>query len=305
MSGGAKRPGSGLILPSDPSFYELPPPPGSGPSLEERLSRLVEPDAEEERGAEDDAEWVDAVPGTVDAHVELEDEQALDELNRARRGWPIERLVLVQPEDLAGDHLILRRGLSELADRDGLEGAVRGVAAIDPGASGAEIEELTALGVVMTRFAMAADAPRLAWGELSRIAARVHDLAGWGVSLAMDGRYLGEVERMVREWPGPVLLEAGGGFARPVGGNDPGFRAMMRLVEADRLWVSLAGRVQPGIARVLLRNTAERVVWGSGWPEHDPEDAYERLGELAEDEGLRRLVTVGNPSRLFGFELPA
>lgn len=313
MSSDAQKP-SGLILPSDPSFYELPPPPGSEPSLEEKLASLEADDRDQEREA-DAGEPVPVVAGSVDGHVELADEDAITAYDEHRAHHPFERTVLVQPEALGGDHNVLLKGLERLAVRDERSDLTRGLASVDLSTSDSELRDLSEGGVIATRFAMRSEASRLDWMELSRIAARVHDQVGWDVSLGMDGRYLAEVEAMIRDWPGRVLLEYSGQFLGRISDRDPGFRAMMRLIDRDRMWVSLAGpwrwsrdgsprfRDAEAVAKALLRFAPERIVWGSDWPVGgDAADAFDLLGDWCEDETLRRRLLVDNATEFFRYK---
>jgi len=153
----------------------------------------------------------------------------------------------------------------------------------------------------------------------------VRDAVGWDVELQMDGRFLQEVEPRLLSWPGRVILDHVGCFLGPVGDRDPGLRALLRLIDADRVWVKLSGpeesssdraqRGQPAryrdverIARMLIRFAPERLVWGSNWPHPSaaevlPDDLrlLDLLGEWTEDEGLRRRILVDNAAELFGF----
>ncbi|MCR9071659.1 MAG: amidohydrolase family protein [Alphaproteobacteria bacterium] len=314
-----------LILPSDPAFYELPPPPGSepSPSLEDRLAALAE-EKDGETAPEEDAP--PPVDGTCDSHVELhagaaeaEGSRKIEDYLRVRDDLRLDRAVLVQADAHGFDHATLLEALEQLgADR------ARGVATVGPQTSDGELRDLDTAGCVATRFQMREPGRRIDWLDTDRIAARVHDLVAWDVDLQMDGRFLMEVEDRIRSWPGRVILDHIGCFMGPVSDRDPGFRALLRLIDADKVWVKLSGPEESDpqhpryphaerLARMLIRFAPERLVWGSNWPYPaalDPAAKRIRpngrhllrlLDEWCEDEGLRDLILIENARTLWRF----
>lgn len=305
--------GGGFIMPSDPRFFELPPPPGSEPTLEERLARLGED--EDEQDAAEPEQAVAVLPGSVDTHAALSSTQDIKAYDAHRRRLPIDRVVLVQAHPGAEGRTSLVEALQALAirDEDGKD-LTRGNAIITPDVSETELRDLDAAGVRMARFPMLEEDGPLKWEDLGGIASRVKDLVDWDVSLRMDGRYLAEVEVMVQSWPGRVLLEGFGGFQKPVGDKDNGMRALLRLMDRDKLWVSLAGEARvsldgapqyrdlEAITKHLSKFAPERLVWGSDWPrQKDAAESYERLGEWLQDDGMRRRILIDNACGLFRF----
>lgn len=348
----ASKPGTGggLILPSDPTFYELPPPPGSEPDFESRLKTMAAAKERGDRDGDRDGEENDeerayreriseqpdmaVIPGSIDAAVFLSTPEDAATYDLYRRRAPLERAILIEPADVSGARDALLEGLRTLdtrtvpasgtADADSgapipqpATGLVRGIAIVTPETEDRALKDLADAGVVAARFPMLHEDGPLDWRDLSRLAARVHGEFGWDVSLLMDGRYLGEVEMMVREWPGRVLLERFGSFRGPVADRDTGLRAMLRLMERDKLWVALAGETRGSIdgapryrdlgarVRLLADAASERLVWGSDWP-HDTRTnaAIDRLGDWLEDDRIRTRILVDNPCTLFGFPPP-
>lgn len=338
---------SPLILPSDPAFWELPPPPGadSRRSFESMLEETVAGPAPEAPPAAGEGE--SPVPdrpllaGACDAHVHVfgdpgrfpsRDGAGPAEAAEAeryadlRRKLGLDRAVLVQPAAYGFDNGCLLDALERLADGDG--GRVRGVAAIAADVTEGELRDLDAAGCIAARLQMREPWRLLDWTQVDRLAALVHDAVGWDVELEMDGRFLQEVEQRLRAWPGRVVVPHAGCFLGPVGDRDPGLRALLRLLDADKAWVKLSGpeaisgdRPRRGerpryrdverIARLLIRFAPERLVWGSNWPHAGTPDAaaedgwlLDLLGEWCEDEGLRRRILVDNACALYGFAMP-
>ena len=329
---------SPLILPSDPSFYELPPPPGSepAPSLEERLSSLRDDDDEEEDRQEEEPAPPRA--GTCDSHVQIfpdperfplvkdapftPGEHPVRDYARLRDRLRLDRTVVVQSCVHGGNHDVLLDALEHLgAERS------RGVAAVGPDASEAELRDLNAGGCVATHFQMREPWRRIDWNDTSRIASRVHDLLNWDVALQMDGRFLMEVEERILAWPGRVVLDHAGCFLGPVSDRDPAFSALLRLIDADKVWVKLSGPEESDpqhpryphverLARMLIRFAPERMVWGSNWPRLERTDPVrdrlrpdERhllrlLDEWCEDETVRDRILIDNATELWRFPQP-
>lgn len=338
---------SALILPSDPAFWALPPPPGadSRRSFESMLEETVSDREPEAPGAAGEGE--PPVPdrpllaGACDAHVHVfgdpdrfpcrdgarpPEAAGADGYAGLRRQLGLDRAVLVQPSAYGFDNACLLDALERLAEGSG--DRVRGVAAVATDVAEGELRDLAAAGCVAARLQMREPWRRLDWTQVDRLAARVHDAVGWDVELEMDGRFLHEVEPRLRSWPGRVIVAHAGCFLGPVGDREPGLRALLRLLDADRAWVKLSGpeesssdRPRRGerpryrdverIARLLIRFAPERLVWGSNWPHAGasgaaPEDGWllDLLGEWCEDEGLRRRILVDNARALYGFAMP-
>ena len=328
---------SPLILPSDPAFYELPPPPGSEPkpSLEDRLAELA---VEEEASEAPDEDVPPPVPGSCDSHVQVfpdrtrfpvavDEEDApplhpVDAYIRLRGRLRLERAVVVQSDAHGFDHRALLDALEQLGPEK-----TRGVAAIGPSVSDGELRGLDAAGCVAARFQMREERRRIGWLETDRIAARVNDLVNWDVDLEMDGRFLMEVEDRIRSWPCRVVLDHVGCFLGPVSDRDPGFRALLRLIDADKVWVKLSGPEESDpqhpryphverLARMLIRFAPERLVWGSNWPRlvgtdpirdrlrPDERQLLTLLDQWCEDESLRDRILIDNAAALWRFPAP-
>ena len=347
----AKHP---LILPSDPYFHDLPPPPGAEPrpDLRAMLEDAAGAAAEERQRRGEDGDGAAEPPperallaGACDAHVHVfaEPERFAYADGTSYRPEPapaeayaalgrrlgLDRVVVVQSSAYGFDHSCLLDSLRRLdGGADGKPGHARGVAAVPPSVTADDLRRLTAAGCVATRFQMRDPWRLIAWDETDRLASRVHDTVGWDVELQMDGRFLQEVEQRLMSWSGRVIVDHVGCFLGPVGDREPGLRALLRLIDADKVWVKLSGPEESSndqprhgqtpryrdverIARQLIRFAPERLVWGSNWPHQNartapPDDLWllDLLGEWTEDETLRRRILVDNAAGLFRFAPP-
>ena len=186
-----------LILPSDPAFYELPPPPGSEPrpSLEDMLAEAAAPESEDEEAEarEDDGDAANDPPvlaGSCDAHIHVFGDPErfpyrdggdyrpkpapADDYARLRRRLGLDRVVVVQSSAHGFDHGCLLDALAQLdGGPDGATGRARGVAAVGPAVSDGELRDLDAAGCVATRFQMRDPWRLIEWTETDRLAGRV------------------------------------------------------------------------------------------------------------------------------------
>lgn len=231
------------------------------------------------------------------------------------------RVVLHQPIEYGFDNACLITALEEL--RLGPDGETRecakALAAISPETSESELLELIDAGCTGGRFHMIDGEEILKWEDLDRLAWLFND-HNWVVSLNMDGRYFQEVEQRVQDWPGPVLIENMGGFPEPIRQNEPGFRALLRLIDRDGVWVSMAGWENMSatggphyediaeIAQGLMNWAPERAVWGSAWPSAAVDDESPDYLELLKvfrnwcgSDARFEAALIANAEELFGF----
>jgi len=224
----------------------------------------------------------------------------------------LERVVIVQPSAYARDNTCIMDAAAELGD------AARAVVVVDDSASDDDLGRLTGAGARGIRFHMLAGGV-LPWELLEPMAARVHDF-GWHVQLQMDGRHLAERETLLRRLPGNLVIDHTGKFLQPVGVDHPGFRSLLRLVEAGRTWVKLSAPYETSkqgppyymdvghLARALIAEAPERMLWASNWPhpsarDNPPDDAVllDVLRYWADSDETANLILADNPAAVYGF----
>jgi len=157
--------------------------------------------------------------------------------------------------------------------------------------------------------------------DLEPLSERIAPL-GWHVELLLPAALWPGITPRLRQLPIPVVLDHFGRLPHP-GVEHPGHRAIVALLETDRVWVKLSGAylqgVEPGLwaadaasmSAAYLRAAPHRLVWGSNWPHptahaglhHAPEDV-ESLSLLRQwigaDANLHRIL-VDNPAMLYSF----
>lgn len=219
--------------------------------------------------------------------------------------------VLVHPSAYGDDHSLL---LDTLAAQPQLRGVM--VLRAD---SGVPLRGLRERGVRGLRFSQRSGAGAnfagsASFEDLQALAPAMAD-AGLHAELWTDTGALPALEPALRALPVPVVIDHMGGFDVAAGVDAPGFRALLRLVESDRVWVKLcAYRNLLGIddfeagapfQRALQQANPHQLVWGSDWPHlraTPVPDAAQLLAAMerwAGDEALARRILVDNPARLY------
>lgn len=223
--------------------------------------------------------------------------------------------VLVQPSFLGADNSYLIAALRRHPDR------LRGIAVVEPGISVHELDALQRAGVAGIRLNLIGlptpDFAAPAWQALLQEIRRRH----WQVEVHQLAALLPAVLEPLLRADVNVVVDH---FGRPdpvPGIDDPGFRYLLSLAPARRVWVKLSAAYRNGlngrgeeIARAavpLLRRHfgVDRLLWGSDWPHTLFEDAgrYARQLRLLEawlpDAGERRAVLADTPARLFSFQV--
>lgn len=221
--------------------------------------------------------------------------------------------VVVQPSVYAQDNACL---IDALANGDG---RLRGV--IDPAPGDLEprrLEQLTGAGVRGVRVNMLArdDFPA---ADLRKLGERLQPV-GWHIDIIPDG--IGRVAALAETIPAlavPVVIEQMGRIAAGQSLEEPGFVALLRLLEAEAAWVKLSHGYHISVegppysdtlpyARALVEAAPDRLIWGSDWPHPMVDGLMPNDGALLDlledwipDPELRRRVLVDNPAKLYDF----
>lgn len=116
----------------------------------------------------------------------------------------------------------------------------------------------------------------------------------------------------------PIVLDHMAGLQIARGLDDPSFKAILDALREGWLWVKLVlcrcSQDFPDYADArpfhdaLIAANPDRVIWGSDWPhlrlaERAPDIGHllDLFAEWVPDAGLRRLILVDNPRKLYGF----
>lgn len=250
---------------------------------------------------------VDGGPGLPPAPLPTPDmyRQAMEWLG-------IDRVVITQGNAHQADNACLLACVAEMGD------LAKGVAVISKDTSDAEMERLTAAGIVGARIM---DLPGGAVGleQLEAVDDKAAD-AGWMTAVQFDGTALPDLEPRLKALKSRWVLDHHG---KIFGGVTPAHvDTIKRLLDTGNVWFKFAGCYEatlvggpdfPDIAEVardIAAYAPERIIWGTNWPhnlakktEDYPDDAAltDTVLSWLPDEKSLQLALVENPQELYGF----
>jgi 2-pyrone-4,6-dicarboxylate lactonase len=266
-------------------------------------------------------------PGAVDVHCHVFGPVA---------EFPFSPLAKYQPQDAGPDMLFALRdrlgfarnvivqaschGTDNSATLNGIarsSGMARGVAAVDPGISEADLVALHAGGIRGIRFnflkRLVDNAPK---DKFLEVAGRLPK--GWHVVVYFEADILEEMRPFLAALPVPIVIDHMGRPDVTQGPDGPDMRAFRALLDTrDDIWTKvtcpdrLSAQGEPyddfvGAVRPLVEDYQDRVLWGTDWPhpnmEHRiPDDGglVDVIPRIAPTSELQRKLLVDNPMRLY------
>ena len=197
----------------------------------------------------------------------------------------------------------------------------RGVAVVSDEVEKPALEALHEAGVRGVRLNLVDTADKnssLPGEEIRALAERVASL-GWHIEMLLHADDHPELDSYLGDLP--VDLVFGHlGYLRPgTETSDPGFQALLRLLEAGRSWVKLTGpyRLTPeampyyatnAFAQALVSAAPERLLWGSDWPHvmiktpmPNDSELLDLLFDWIGNDDVAKRILVDNPAELYGF----
>jgi len=227
----------------------------------------------------------------------------------------LERAVVVSAGGYGADCAHLKWVLEDHGAR------LRGIILSQPGLTLDETDELARLGVRGVRMFGAPAGHE--WDHLPRIDARMAARAaelGWHVqyhSVTRDD--IDHAATPLLALGCRVVLDHFGMFDPRLGLGQPGFKAILRMLDSGRVWVKLSGPMRAAreeefpypsmtpYARALVAHAPERMLWGSDWPHvqmngrvmPNDGDLLDLLGEWVPDGAVRRRILAENPAVLY------
>jgi predicted TIM-barrel fold metal-dependent hydrolase len=254
-------------------------------------------------------------------------EASLEELLALQADLHLERVVIVHPSVYGTDNSCTVDALHRLGGRG------RGVAVIADDIAQAELDALHRAGVRGIRLNLATTGvhdPDVARRQLAAAAARVAPL-NWHVQIYTTLAVIAALQAELAAAPVPLVIDHFGGASAAAGPKQPGFAALLALVNAGKAYVKLSApyrssSLRPDYADVaalaapLIAANPARMLWGSDWPHPGgghkrgqsveaiepffPEDdgrTLDLLADWAPEPALRQRILVENPARLYDF----
>ena len=239
-------------------------------------------------------------------------EATLDQANAMHGVLGIQRMVVVQPSVYGIDNQFEGEQLKAI----GAQG--RGVAVIDAEMAEGEIEALHGAGFRGARFNVLSGGGT-ALDQMEVVAARIAQF-GWHLQLFISAEQLAELRPRIEKLPVQAMIDHMGMPEPSLGLEQPGFQALMDLLNKGKAWVKLSApyRIDSGpapwpkadpFARALISAAPNRCVWGSDWPHTSLSGSMPNDGDLFDrlldwtgnDDELLGLILVANPASLYGF----
>lgn len=227
----------------------------------------------------------------------------------------IERGVLVQPSIYGTDN----RAMLEALDQDPVR--LRGVAVVPFDVEAREIEKLHARGVRGVRCNIVDRREGkgiLPLAELRKLGTTIQPL-GWHVEFLMHVDEFPDLDRQLADFPVDVVFGHLGYVSTSKSIDEPGYRALLRLMRDGKAWVKLTAPYRltmsampypdaDAFAGALVDAAPERLLWGSDWPHvfiktAMPDDAalFNVFQRWVPDPALRQRILADNPARLYRF----
>ncbi|HEU0122456.1 MAG TPA: amidohydrolase family protein [Bryobacteraceae bacterium] len=240
----------------------------------------------------------------------------------------MDRVVIVTPSVYGTDNAATLWGMAELGHK-----RARGIAVIDERTTEAELDRMDKAGVrgIRLNLATAGIADPAEGRERFRRAAERMRRRGWHIQIYAAPAVVAGIRDLVMESPVPVVFDHFGGAKAALGVEQPGFAALLAMVESGKAYVKISGAYRASergpdypdaapLARALTEANPDRILWGTDWPHPDspgpagrkatevsaplPVDDARLLGQLtawAPDAGVRKKILTENPARLYGF----
>jgi predicted TIM-barrel fold metal-dependent hydrolase len=282
-------------------------------------------------------------PGATDCHAHIfgdtkafplfagrtytPDAAPVSELLALHRALNLERVVFIQPSVYGTDNECLLAAIREVGSH------ARGIAVIGEKTPDAEIDRMIRLGVRGIRInleTIGQSDPAVARERFQATVARI-GARRLHVQIFTRPSVIDAIKDLVAAAPVPVVFDHFGGAQAAAGVQQPGFDALVSLVQSGKAYVKVSapyrGSTQPPdypdmapLAKALIAANPQRVLWGSDWPHPnsspDSKDPVTGISpRIAVDDAAvlnqlatwiptapqRRVVLVDNPARLYGW----
>ena len=239
----------------------------------------------------------------------------------------IERVVLIQPSIYGTDNDCMLAAMREFGFR------ARGIAVVDDKTPDAELDAMFRAGVRGIRINLETTGQSDPAAARDRFQAAVKQIGTRRLHIQMFTRpsVIAALKDLIEASPVTVVFDHFGGAQGAGGVEQPGFDALVSLVQSGKAYVKLSGAYRGStqaptfpdmapLAKALFAANPQRVLWGTDWPHantnpdaRNPDtgtsprleiDDITLLNQLAgwvPTIPQRRVVLVENPARLYGW----
>ena len=249
------------------------------------------------------------------------------ELLALHRSLDIERVVFVQPSVYGTDNACVLAAIREVGSH------ARGIAVIDDKTPEAELDQMERAGIRGIRINLETAGNADPVQARDRFTAAVKRIGSRRLHIQMFTRptVIAAIKDAVAASPVTVVFDHFGGAQAAGGVTQPGFDALVSLVQSGKAYVKLSAPYRGStlapaysdmapLAKALIAANPQRVLWGSDWPHPDTAAASRNLETgmspriKVDDVAVlnqvaswlpaapqRRVMLVDNPARLYGW----
>jgi predicted TIM-barrel fold metal-dependent hydrolase len=239
----------------------------------------------------------------------------------------VERVVLIQPSVYGTDNDCMLAAMRELGFR------ARGIAVIDDKTPEADLDRMFRAGVRGIRINLETAGQSDPASARNRFQSAVKQIGARRIHIQMFTRptVIAAIKDLIEASPVTVVFDHFGGAQGAAGVEQPGFDALVSLVQSGKAYVKLSGAYRGStqgpayadmapLAKALFAANPQRILWGTDWPHANtspdarnpetgtnprlPIDDVALLNQLAAwipTAPQRRVVLVENPARLYGW----
>lgn len=242
----------------------------------------------------------------------------LQDLKHLHATLGIERVVFTQPSVYGIDNAAILDAMGAL-NRE-TPNRARAVIAVDLNIKEDDISKLDQAGVRGVRLNTDNKGGMpVAFSDIPELSARIGAF-GWHLEFLFPGKDIVQLMPVFESLTIPMCIAHFAYQPATAGVKAPGFQALLELLQRGNTWVKISGanRVSRGdlppyddvkpMARALIAENPERILWGTDWPHPNkyvanPNDGdlVDAFGEWVPDEAMRRKILVDNPAAFYRF----
>lgn len=221
--------------------------------------------------------------------------------------------VLIQPSFLGTNNNYMLAAIAKYPDR------LKGVAVLDNDTPFERMQDLAKQGIVGIRLNLfGVDCPNLSQDSWQNFLNNLEKL-NWQIELHAPPSYLIQLLPPLGQYQLPVVIDHFGRIDPEKGIEDSDYQTFLQLLNPNQHWIKVSGYyrlakvnnikvAKSALQKLLDKNMADNLVWGSDWPhtQHESEmsftTAFENFRKIVDDEKLATKILVQNSSKLFGFD---
>jgi predicted TIM-barrel fold metal-dependent hydrolase len=249
----------------------------------------------------------------------------IPEIRALHKALHTSRVVIIQPSMYATDNACVIDAVKQLGP------TARGIAAIGPKVTDADLDEMHRAGIRGIRINLMAPnmTPEAAKQRIKDGIERIKTRSAWHIESYAPPQIIAALSDQVSASPIPISFDHMGGAQASKGVGQPGFDVLLSLLHSGKAYVKISApyrcsNIAPDypdaapIAKALIAANPQRAIWGTDWPHPGgapptkPEDinpffkiddglVFNQLAIWAPDASQRKLILVDNPVRLYGF----